>query len=93
MRSSKHQKDFGHVLDNQNRLRVSSFIQPQNTRRGTNFMVLGGKMLWKHVIFLCDYHGKLNQTTITIDSKPCLSTFLKRDQVLQTLFNPLSKLC
>ena len=58
MRSSKHQEDFGHVLGNQNRSRVSSFIRPQNTRQGTNFMVLGGKMLWKHVVFLFDHHGK-----------------------------------
>ena len=42
MRSSKHQEDFGHVLGNQNRSRVSSFIRPQNTRRGTNLTVLGG---------------------------------------------------
>ena len=58
MRSSKHQEDFGHVLGNQNRSRVSSFIRPQKTRRGTNFMVLGGKMLWKHVVVLFDHHGK-----------------------------------
>ena len=69
MRSSKHQEDFGHALGNQNRSRVSSFIRPQNTRRGTNFMVLGGKNI--NVVEVCCFFIRsprkvLNQTTITV---------------------------
>ena len=68
MRSSKHQEDFGHVLGNQNRSRVSSFIRPQNTRRGTNLTVLGGT---ENVVEACCFFIRsprkvLNQTTITV---------------------------
>ena len=50
-------------------------------------------MLWKHVVcYSITTESFKSNHDYCVDSKPCLSRFVKRDRVLQTLFNPLSKL-
>ena len=92
MRSSKHQEDFGHVLGNQNRLRVSFGHKTRGEEQTLWF--LEGKCCGSMLFFYSITTESLKSIhDYCLDLKPCLSKFVKRDQVLQTLFNPLSKLC
>ena len=69
MRSSKHQEDFGHVLCNQNRSRVSTIKFHSATKYEARNKLYGS---WReNVVEACCFFIRsprkvLNQTTITV---------------------------